>query len=98
MARGPGKGNTNNPNGRPKGSPNKATAEIRERLLEAIRNEMKDVGITLQQVKKESPVQYLSLLEKFMAYIVPKKRDITSDDRPITGITIIEDRSEPKAD
>ena len=98
MARGPGKGNTNNPNGRPKGSPNKATAEIRERLLNAIQTEMKDVGITLQQLKKDNPAQYLSLLEKFMAYIVPKKRDITSDDKPITGITIVEDRTERETD
>jgi hypothetical protein len=35
MARGPGKGNTNNPNGRPAGIPNRTTKEAKE-LLEQI--------------------------------------------------------------
>ena len=32
MARGPGKGKTNNPNGRTKGTQNKISAEIKERV------------------------------------------------------------------
>ena len=89
--KGPGKGNTNNPNGRPKGQPNKATQEIREKLQEAISGEMKDIKKTLANSKKENPAQYLTLLEKFMGYIIPKKKDITSDDKPIQpAITIKE--------
>lgn len=96
MARGPGKGNTNNPNGRPKGVPNKTTFEIREKLKTILESETKSIQATLKEIKKDNPVQYLTLLEKFLAYVIPKKRDITSDDKPIqvapiTGIRIIED-------
>jgi len=83
--------------GRPKGVPNKATTEIREKLSEAISGEMKDIKKTLQGIKKENPAQYLTLLEKFMGYIVPKKKDITSDDEPIqapTTLNITVDSSE----
>jgi hypothetical protein len=97
----PKKGETNNPNGRPRGVPNKATAEIRDKLKAAIEGEMDSIPETLKQMKQDNPVQYLSLLEKFMAYIVPKKRDITSDDKSlIPNVTITERRNypEPKAD
>ena len=85
--------------GRPKGTPNKATAEIRAKLQEAISGEMKDIKKTLADIKKENPAQYLTLLEKFMGYIVPKKKDITSDDKAIRpAINISEHRTEPEAD
>lgn len=90
------KGKSGNPSGRSKGSPNKVTQEIREKLEAAIQGEMKDIQKTLRGIKKENPTQYLTLLEKFMGYIVPKKKDITSDGEPIqvvpiSGVNIIED-------
>ena len=93
------KGQSGNKDGRPKGASNKATTEIREKLQEAISGEMKDIKKTLSNIKKENPAQYLTLLEKFMGYIIPKKKDITSDDKPIQpAINISEHRTEPKAD
>ena len=97
MARGPGKGNTNNPNGRPKGIPNKSTIEIREKLNEIIAAESKYISEELTKLRKEDPQKYLTILEKFVAYVVPKRRDITSDDEPIqlpNPINITVDTSE----
>jgi len=97
MARGPGKGNTNNPNGRPKGQPNKATIEVREKIKAIIEAETEFVQEVLESVRKDNPVQYLSIYEKLLSYVTPKKRDITSDDKPIsipTPINITVDSSE----
>ena len=83
MARGPGKGNTNNPNGRPKGVPNKSTIEIREKLNEIIAAESEHISVELEKLRKDDPQKYLNILEKFVAYVVPKRRDITSGDEQI---------------
>jgi hypothetical protein len=99
MARGPGKGNTNNPNGRPKGVPNKTTAEIRDRLNVIIEAESEHISVELAKLREEDPQKYLNVLEKFISYVVPKKRDITSDDKSIQPtINISENRSESEAD
>jgi hypothetical protein len=84
--------------GRPKGVPNKATTELRETLNKIIEAESKHIGTELAKLRKDDPQKYLTLLEKFVAYVVPKKRDITSDDKPIQGINISEHRTEPEAD
>ena len=87
--------------GRPKGAANKITVEIRDKLKEVIEGEMGNVKITLDNIKKDNPAQYLTLLEKFMGYVVPKKKDITSDDKSIVpNVTITErrDTTEPEAD
>ena len=89
------KGQSGNPEGRPTGEPNKITSEIRDKLKLVIEGEIDTVADTLQELKSENKQQYLSLVEKFMAYVIPKKRDITSDDKPIQpAINISEHRTE----
>ena len=85
--------------GRQKGTPNKTTIEVREKLKDIIETQTKYIGPELDKLRKDDPQKYLTLLEKFVAYVVPKKRDITSDDKPIQpAITIVENRSESEAD
>jgi hypothetical protein len=63
------KGKTNNPNGRPKGTPNKVTSTIRNWLVELISNNR-------EQLEKDflllEPKDRLILVEKFLPYIMPK--------------------------
>ena len=74
-----------------KNKPNKATQEVKEKLNNIIESQAKHIGPELDKLRKEDPQKYLTLLEKFVAYVVPKKRDITSDDKPIQpAITIKE--------
>jgi len=97
MARGPGKGKTNNPNGRPKGISNKATIEVREKIKTIIDAETEFVSEVLKDLRQDNPVQYLTIYEKLLSYVTPKKRDITSDDKPISipqPINITVDSSE----
>ena len=66
------KGKTGNPNGRPKGTPNKTTAEIRnifQLLLEQNLNQMK------ADIKALEPKQRLDVLLKLSEFILPKKNE-----------------------
>ena len=83
MARGPGKGNTNNPNGRPKGVPNKTTKEMKALINKIVSGHLDKVDETLDQIRESDQDKYLSLLFRFMEFVVAKKNDITSDDEPI---------------
>ena len=67
------KGKTGNPNGRPKGSPNKTTQSVREWLKKLIDDNR-------EQIKKDlaalEPKERLQMLEKFMQYTVPKMQSV----------------------
>ena len=58
------KGKTNNPNGRPKGVPNKDTALIRDRIAQAL-NEVGGVQY-LASVAQSHPGPFLALVGKVM--------------------------------
>lgn len=68
------KGKTNNPNGRPKGKPNKITADVRQWLAELIDGNRAQIK---KDLKKVSPKDRLKMLEKFMQYVVPKQQATT---------------------
>ncbi len=84
--------------GRKKGSPNKVTQESRELLNQVLSGEITNIKAALKKVKEDDDFKYLSILEKWMSYVIPKKKDITSDGEaiqivPITGVRIIKDGS-----
>jgi hypothetical protein len=70
-----GKGKTNNPNGRPKGTPNKVTGEVRTWLAGLIDKNRKQIERDLKQLK---PKDRLYILEKLMQYTVPKQQAVTA--------------------
>lgn len=81
--RGPGKGNTNNANGRPKGTPNKTTKEAKLLLENILYGEIDRIKIALNQLAEKDPARYIDACSKLFVYVLPKKSDITSDDEPI---------------
>jgi len=76
--------------GRKKGSQNKVTQESRELLNEVLSGEITNIKAALKKVKEDDDFKYLSILEKWMSYVIPKKKDITSDGEQIPSITINE--------
>lgn len=68
------KGHTNNPNGRPKGKPNKVTGDVRRWLVELIDGNRAQIK---KDLKALSPKDRLLVLEKLMQYVVPKQQATT---------------------
>lgn len=67
------KKNTNNPNGRPKGTPNKITGELRTRIKDFLDDNFETVTDEFKKLDGEKKIQfYLKLIE----YVLPKNRAI----------------------
>ena len=69
--------------GRQKGVPNKANKKGKELLLQVIEGQSEHVSKTLDLVRDKNPVEYLKIVNKFYDYVLPKKRDMTTDGEPI---------------
>lgn len=72
------KGKTGNPNGRPKGTPNKVTTEMKEWVKELIDGNRE---LLTQDLKALSPVERWRVVEKLMSFVMPKTQNIELDNR-----------------
>jgi len=63
------KGQTNNPSGRPKGTPNKITADLRTKINAIVENQIDHIEADLQALE---PKERLQIVEKLISYCVPK--------------------------
>ena len=82
------KGTTNNPNGRPKGTPNKITADLREFITDLLNDNREQILKDLQAVE---PHQRLLFYEKLLQYVVPKQANThiyTGDDDEIIKLVL----------
>jgi uncharacterized protein (UPF0305 family) len=70
------KGKTNNPNGRPKGKPNKITADMRGWLTTVIDKNRKQME---KDLKRLEPKDRLQILEKMMQYVIPKQQAVSAE-------------------
>lgn len=74
------KGETNNPNGRPKGTPNRVSTELRNWVSNLINENREQIKKDLMSVE---PEKRLAMLEKLMQYVLPKpqqKIEVDKDD------------------
>ena len=69
------KGHTNNPNGRPKGRPNKITQDTRAWLSAVIDKNRRQMERDLKALK---PKERLQILERLMQYVIPKQQATTA--------------------
>ena len=65
------KGKTNNPNGRPKGVPNKVTASLRTFVAEILNKNKRQIN---KDLKALQPKDRLIILERLMQYVIPKQQ------------------------
>ena len=82
--RGPGNGKTNNPAGKPKGAVNRTTKEAKEFLEYIIFGQLDNMNDALNTLYSKDQSRYLDACAKLFTYVLPKKTDVTSDDKPIS--------------
>ena len=70
------KGKTNNPNGRPKGTPNKITQDMRQWLSTVIDKNRRQIE---RDLKALEPKERLQMLEKLMQYVIPKQQAVSAE-------------------
>lgn len=71
--RGLKKGHTNNPNGRPKGTPNKVTGEMRKWLQSFLDNNREQIE---EDFRALDPPQRLQMFERLLQYTLPKMQSV----------------------
>lgn len=78
------KGQSGNPAGRKKGTPNKATGAIRGWLVELINNNRERIEKDFAALE---PLQRLAMLEKLLPYLLPK----VTDEKAVEGAAFTAD-------
>lgn len=92
----PKKGTVTNPNGRPKGIPNKATSEFKEHLNRLLEESAPQMQEWLKQIAAESPEKAFDILSKFAEYIHPKlSRSELKHEGQVNISSILADLDEP---
>ena len=70
------KGMTNNPNGRPKGTVNKTTKEIKKMLVEFIGGNLDDLQANYDKLEPEKKLQFF---ERVLKYVLPTQQAYTEN-------------------
>ena len=68
------KGQTNNPNGRPKGKPNKVTTDVKKFIETLVCNNLSKME---RDINKLTPKDRLIIIERLLQYTIPKQQSVS---------------------
>tara|TARA_R110000772_G_scaffold175521_1_gene287255 strand:+ start:239 stop:583 length:345 start_codon:yes stop_codon:yes gene_type:complete len=66
------KGVSGNPNGRPVGSKNKATTQIREAYQRLTEDNLENMSLWLADIAADNPKEAMEMMIKLSEYVIPK--------------------------
>ena len=65
-----------NRNGRPKGSLNRSTEQMKLTIARAVNNQLTSINEDLDKIRKENPAKALEIAMKLMEYTIPKLKSV----------------------
>lgn len=69
------KGESGNPNGKPKGAKGKVSTKARELFVQVMEGEMENIQDSLAVLRENSDEKYLKALSSLMPYFMPKQQE-----------------------
>jgi len=85
------KGQSGNPNGRPKGSPNKITGDIKQVLTDVLN------GISAEQIIKDlnslKPYERLKMIDSLASYVIPRAKETDNNEIPQIRVVYSDERT-----
>lgn len=78
------KGQSGNPNGKPKGATGKVSGRAKELLLLAIDQQSDKFNLVMNTLSEEEPKEWAKIMVNLFKYVAPEKIDLTTNDKDLT--------------